>query len=100
MLSENQVRRLLKQCEKGMEEDKGLDDLDIIEIKGWCQALRLVLEENTYPIKDKPLEDEWIKMMKLVLSKRLKKLKEKEFKERLLILSDLNIGVIENEYTW
>ena len=41
-----------------MEEDKGLDDLDIIEIKGWCQALRLVLEENTYPIKDKPLEDE------------------------------------------
>ena len=32
--------------------------------------------------------------------KKAEKLKEKEFKERLLILSDLNIGVIENEYTW
>ena len=58
MLSENQVRRLLKQCEKGLQKDKTLSEYDVVETHGWCQALRLGLEENTYPIKDKPLEDE------------------------------------------
>ena len=50
MLSENQVKRLLKQAESAYKtkQEKSW--------KGWIQALRLVLEEDTYPIKDKPLE--------------------------------------------
>ena len=50
MLSENKVKRLLKQSEsayKTKQEESW---------KGWIQALRLVLEKDTYPIKDKPLE--------------------------------------------
>ena len=50
MLSENQVRRLLKQSESAFQTTKEGN------IEGWIQALRLVLEEDTYPIKDKPLE--------------------------------------------
>ena len=58
MLSENQVRRLLKQCEKiNIENEKkhmcGYEGSEYFEYKrniGWCQALRLVLEEDTYPI--------------------------------------------------
>ena len=58
MLSENQVKRLLKQCEKiNIENEKkhmcGDEGFEYFEYKrniGWCQALRLVLEEDTYPI--------------------------------------------------
>ena len=52
MLSENQVKRLLKQSESAYKTTKEGN------IEGWIQALRLVLEEDTYPIKDKPLEKE------------------------------------------
>ena len=52
MLSENQVKRLLKQSESAFKTTKEGN------IEGWIQALRLVLEEDTYPIKDKPLEKE------------------------------------------
>ena len=53
MLSENQVRRLLKQCEKASlsNEHKNYN-------KGWVQALRLVLEEDTYPIRKDAIDGE------------------------------------------
>jgi|TARA_R100001530_G_C4284745_1_gene146519 hypothetical protein len=50
MLSENQVRRLLKQSENVYKtESKNTT-------KGWIQALRLVLEEDTYPIRKDPID--------------------------------------------
>ena len=64
MLTENQVKRLLKQCEsvndtyKDMCGDEGPRFFDFTRNKGWIQALRLVLEEDTYPINNKPLEKE------------------------------------------
>ena len=56
MLNENQIKRLLKQCEnvndtyKAMCGDEGPRFFDFTRNKGWIQALRLVLEEDTYPI--------------------------------------------------
>ena len=49
MLSENQVKRLLKQCEKDYK------SLPKKSTRGWIQALRLVLEEDTYPIRKDPV---------------------------------------------
>jgi hypothetical protein len=51
MLTENQVKRLLKQSEKAhvSNEHKNYN-------KGWLQALRLVLEEDTYPIRKDALD--------------------------------------------
>ena len=45
MLSENQIKRLLKQCEKDYK------SLPKKSTRGWIQALRLVLERDTYPIR-------------------------------------------------
>lgn len=52
MLSENQVKRLLKQCE-GVDEtyadickNEGPGHLDYQRNKGWVQALRLVLKRH------------------------------------------------------
>jgi len=62
MLSENQVKRLLKQCEgvndtyKDMCGDEGPKYFDYTRNKGWIQALRLVLEEDTYPIRKDPVD--------------------------------------------
>ena len=62
MLSENQVKRLLKQCEdvddtyKDMCGDEGPKYFDYTRNKGWIQALRLVLEEDTYPIRKDPID--------------------------------------------
>ena len=51
MLAESQVRRLLKQAETAYEtRQEG-------NFEGWIQALRLVLEEDTYPISKEPLEE-------------------------------------------
>ena len=50
MLSENQIKRLLKQSESAYETNRESN------FEGWIQALRLVLEEDTYPIKNKPLK--------------------------------------------
>tara|TARA_R100000808_G_C2036523_1_gene77991 strand:- start:173 stop:367 length:195 start_codon:yes stop_codon:yes gene_type:complete len=64
MLSENQVKRLLKQCENVDEtyadicKNEGPGHLDYQRNKGWVQALRLVLEKDTYPIRNTPLEEE------------------------------------------
>ena len=66
MLGENQVKRLLKHVSRIDDEYKKMGftgdfthDEDIklraSENKGWCRALRLVLEENTY-INDHPTE--------------------------------------------
>jgi len=50
MLSENQIKRLLKQCET-VDDTYGYDVPSELEEEqarnqGWCQALRLVLEIN------------------------------------------------------
>ena len=60
MLSENQVRRILAQCEKvdqsfkekEMCGDEGSIYFDMCRNEGWMQALRLVLKENTEPIRN------------------------------------------------
>jgi hypothetical protein len=62
MLNEKQVKRLLKQCEdvndtyKDMCGDEGPKYFDYTRNKGWIQALRLVLEEDTYPIRRDPID--------------------------------------------
>ena len=55
MLAEDQVKRLLAQCERV---DEGYGDSVPTALQtewstniGWIQALRLVLQEDTYPIK-------------------------------------------------
>ena len=55
MLIENQVKRLLAQCERV---DQGYGDSVPTGLQtewatniGWIQALRLVLQEDTYPIR-------------------------------------------------
>jgi hypothetical protein len=59
MLSENQVRRILAQCQKVDESfkseemcgDEGPIYFDMCRNEGWIQALHLVLQENTTPIR-------------------------------------------------
>ena len=51
MLSENQIKRLLKQSEMA-----SLSNDHKNYNKGWVQALRLVLEEDTYPIRKDPID--------------------------------------------
>jgi hypothetical protein len=51
MLSENQVKRVLAHCTRVHEKDPGN-----LENKGWCQALSLVLEKDTYPIRKDSLD--------------------------------------------
>lgn len=51
MLNEIQVKRLLKHCES-MEAEGGK-----IFPTYWCQALRLVLEKDTYPIRKDPIDE-------------------------------------------
>ena len=48
MLSENQCKRLLKQTESAwaQREDLNILDDEWQELRGWLQALRLVLEVN------------------------------------------------------
>ena len=55
MLTENQVKRILAQCENV---DKEYGDAVPTSLQtewatniGWIQALRLVLQEDTYPIR-------------------------------------------------
>ncbi len=52
MLSENQIKRLLKQSEEA-----SLSNQYKNYNKGWVQALRLVLEEDTYPIRKDPIDE-------------------------------------------
>ena len=60
MLSETQCKRLLKQTEEALKTRKELDILkeEWQELRGWLQALRLVLEVNgPSDIRDTPLEE-------------------------------------------
>ena len=65
MLAEIQVKRLLKHCENAniafdkldMCGDEGPIYFDYMRNRGWIQALRLVLLEDTYPISKKPLKE-------------------------------------------
>ena len=65
MLAENQIKRILKQCERVNEAIE--DDADLSKLKqlqtawarniGWIQALNLALEQDTYPIRKDVLDD-------------------------------------------
>ena len=63
MLSENQVKRLLKQCEgvndtyKDMCGDEGVPYFNYQRNKGWVHALELVLKDSSEPISTKPLKE-------------------------------------------
>ncbi len=58
MLSENQVRRILAQCERVDQSYGNIENVpselqpECSINKGWMQALRLVLKENTEPIRN------------------------------------------------
>ena len=61
MLSKPQVKRLLKQCERV---DSAFGDAIPTGLQtawarneGWIQALRLVLEDDTYPIRKDEIND-------------------------------------------
>ena len=61
MLAEIQVKRLLKQCERV---DSAFGDAIPTGLQtawarneGWIQALRLGLQEDTYPIRKDPIND-------------------------------------------
>ena len=61
MLNENQIKRLLKHCEEiAVEEAPPSGPIEYqwewSNNQGWCQALRLVLEEDTYPIRKDPID--------------------------------------------
>ena len=65
MLSPMQIKRLLIHCEKiDIKNEENKDNLagneywEYIRNKGWCQALRLVLEKDTHPISQNPLEED------------------------------------------
>ena len=66
MLSENQIKKVLKHCEKINEENEaeinnlaGDEYFEYARNQGWCQALRLALEINgPGQINKKPLEDD------------------------------------------
>ena len=69
MLSENQVKRLLKYCENiNIESEKNIPDgspvgheyFEYMRNIGWCQALRLVLEKDTFPISKNPLKEDML----------------------------------------
>ena len=65
MLAKNQIKRILKQCERVNEAIE--DDIDLSKLTklqnawarniGWIQALNLVLEQDTYPIRKDVLDD-------------------------------------------
>ena len=65
MLGENQIKRLLQHCENvdvefekmDLAGDEGPLYFKYKENLGWCRALRLVLEKDTYSISNKPLEE-------------------------------------------
>ena len=59
MLSEDQIKRVLKQCKRvddryGDSVPTGLQTEQSIN-QGWIQALKLVLKESTYPIRNTSL---------------------------------------------
>jgi|TARA_Y100000310_G_C20604074_1_gene774581 hypothetical protein len=61
MLTENQIRRLLSQCERvdvafGDAIPTGLQT-EWARNEGWIQALRLILQEDTYPIRKDMIDD-------------------------------------------
>ena len=66
MLSPLQIKRVLKHCEKvhtgfkalDMVGDEGPPYFDFMKNKGWCEALRLVLECDTKDIRNTELTDE------------------------------------------
>ena len=66
MLSPLQIKRVLQHCENVNKEFKALDMagdegppyFDFIRNKGWCEALRLVLETDTKSIRNTELKDD------------------------------------------
>ena len=66
MLSPFQVQRLLKHCENvdikyeslDMAGDEGPEYFKFMRNKGWCEALRMVLEADTKSIRNTELTDD------------------------------------------
>ena len=66
MLSPLQVKRVLLHCERvnkqfqdlDMAGDEGPPYFDFMKNKGWCEALRLVLETDTKSIRNTELTNE------------------------------------------
>jgi len=66
MLSPLQIQRLLKHCEtidkkyesQDMAGDEGPPYFKFMRNKGWCEALRLVLETDTKSIRNTELKDD------------------------------------------
>ena len=66
MLGPAQIERVLKHCEKAdksweeleMAGDEGLLYFEFMRNKGWCEALRLVLETDTKSIRNTELEND------------------------------------------
>ena len=66
MLSPLQIKRVLKHCEnvnaeyeaQDMAGDEGPEYFDFMRNKGWCEALKLVLEADTKSIRNTELEDD------------------------------------------
>ena len=66
MLAEIQVKRLLRHCEEidkeyeklDMAGDEGPPYFKFMRNKGWCEALRLVLETDTKSIRNTELKDD------------------------------------------
>ena len=60
MLSPKQIERTLKHCEnvdkkheeKGMCGDEGPEYFEYVRNQGWCQALRFILERDTFKEDD------------------------------------------------
>ena len=66
MLSPLQIERVLKHCEKAhktyeswnMAGDEGVPYFEYMRNRGWCEALRLVLESDTKSIRNTELEND------------------------------------------
>ena len=66
MLGPLQIKRVLKHCENvnakyeslDMAGDEGPEYFAFMRYKGWCEALRLVLETDTKSIRNTELEDD------------------------------------------
>ena len=61
MLAENQIKRLLRQCERvdsafGDAIPTGLQT-EWARNEGWIQAIRLILQEDIYPIRKDAIDD-------------------------------------------
>jgi len=81
MLSENQIKRVLKICVKQRAADNSCKNKDGDKtLMGWVQALRLVLERDTNPNVDLFFNDNLISDIDRDVSAEIQIMKEKRKK--------------------